>query len=143
LIDPPSKTRKMDPIIYYKDPQYWDVMDLASSIIAFNTPEFANVNLDKDLQDLVSPYHSIRCKAFLIKYAMYYKEAQKVRGIMNNKYEELFFCLEFHYLLGRISNQKYEYHRDNLCKNYYQEYYTSPELQTQWKSILNVFDNQI
>ena len=132
---------KMEPLIDYKDPQYWDVMDLASSIIAFNTPESANVNLDKDLQDLVTSYHSVRCKAFLIKYAMYYKEAQKVKGNMNTKYEELFFCLHFHYLLGRISNQKYEYYRDNICKNYYHEYYTSPELQSQWKDILNVFDN--
>lgn len=130
----------MEPLIDYKDPQYWDVMDLASSIIAFDHPELANINLDMDLQDLVSSYHSIRCKAFLIKYAMYYKEAQKVRGIMNDKYEELFFCLEFHYLLGRISNQKYEYYRDNICKNYYHEYYTSPELQSQWKDILDVFD---
>jgi hypothetical protein len=133
--------QKMEPLIDYKDPQYWDVMDLASSIIAFNTPESANVNLDKDLQDLVTSYHSVRCKAFLIKYAMYYKEAQKVKGNMNTKYEELFFCLNFHYLLGRISNQKYEYYRDNICKNYYHEYYTSPELQSQWKDILNVFDN--
>ena len=133
--------QKMEPLIDYKDSQYWDVMDLASSIIAFNHSEFTSVDLDVDLQDLVTSYHSVRCKAFLIKYAMYYKEAQKVKGNMNTKYEELFFCLHFHYLLGRISNQKYEYYRDNICKNYYHEYYTSPELQSQWKDILNVFDN--